>query len=307
LNEAIATGEARARDVLAFRARRLRRRATAVRAAARQRPAAEAVVISPRTLASLGPPATAGVLVAEGDSWFDYPLHDVLEMLEDEHGFDVESVAHRGDRIEDMAFAPGQLEDFSRRLEKLLRTGRVPRAILLSGGGNDIAGEEFGMLLNHASSPIAGLNEDVVRGVVDVRIRTACVAIIAAITGICRRYLGRAVPIVTHGYACPVPDGRGFLGGFWILPGPWLEPGFREKGFGDRAVNTAIMQDLIGRFNAMLQSVAAQFAHVHYLDLRPVLPNDSRYRTYWANELHPSTRGYALVANEFATAISALP
>src|SRR5499426_46663 len=85
----------------------------------------------------------AGVLLAEGDSWFDYPWHDVLRMLEDEHGYDVESVAHKGDRVEDMAFAPGQLLDFSRRLEKLLQRGTVPRAVLLSGGGNDIAGTEF--------------------------------------------------------------------------------------------------------------------------------------------------------------------
>ena len=61
-------------------------------------------------------------------------------MLEDEHGFDVESVAHKGDRVEDMAFSPGQLDEFSRRLEKVLRGGVVPRAILLSGGGNDLAG-----------------------------------------------------------------------------------------------------------------------------------------------------------------------
>ena len=36
---------------------------------------------------------TAGVLVAEGDSWFDYPFTDVLSELEDRHGYDVESVA----------------------------------------------------------------------------------------------------------------------------------------------------------------------------------------------------------------------
>jgi hypothetical protein len=28
-------------------------------------------------------PAQSGLLIAEGDSWFDYPLHDVLEILED--------------------------------------------------------------------------------------------------------------------------------------------------------------------------------------------------------------------------------
>ena len=36
----------------------------------------------------------AGLLVAEGDSWFQYPFYNTLEALEDEHGYDVESVAH---------------------------------------------------------------------------------------------------------------------------------------------------------------------------------------------------------------------
>ena len=50
--------------------------------------------------------------IAEGDSWFDYPFHDVLSDLEDSYGFDVESVAHMGDTVEDMAYSDGQLDDF---------------------------------------------------------------------------------------------------------------------------------------------------------------------------------------------------
>ena len=99
----------------------------------------------------LGRRASTGLVIAEGDSWFDYPFHDVLRLLEDDHGYDVESVAHKGDCVEDMAYA-GQFEEFARRLEKLLRQNQVPKAILLSGGGNDIAGTEFAMLLNHVAS-----------------------------------------------------------------------------------------------------------------------------------------------------------
>ena len=35
-------------------------------------------------------------------AWFDYPLQDVLRLLEDDHLYDVESVAHKGDCVEDM-------------------------------------------------------------------------------------------------------------------------------------------------------------------------------------------------------------
>jgi hypothetical protein len=294
----------RAREVLAFRAKQQRKRARAIAATVSTALVERPRPIPPRTAALLGSPATAGVLIAEGDSWFDYPLHDVLKMLEDEHAFDAESVAHRGDRVEEMAFGPGQLEEFSRRLEKVLRTGVVPKAILLSGGGNDIAGDEFGMLLNHAASPIAGLNDDIVTGVIDRRIKTAYVFVIGVITAICQRYVNQPIPIIVHGYDFPVPDGRGFLGGFWLLPGPWLKPGFDEKGFTDLSKNTAIMRDLIGRFNVMLKAATAPFSHVHYLDLRSTLPNDSRYKTFWANELHPKELGFRLVANKFASLIA---
>jgi hypothetical protein len=190
----------------------------------------------------------------------------------------------------------------------LLRNGKVPRAILISGGGNDIAGDEFGTLLNHAASSLPALNEDIVRGVIDVRLRAAYAALISGTTEIARSYLGRPIPIITHGYDYPVPDGRGFLGGWWLLPGPWLEPGFLRKGHLDRAENTTIVGGLIDRFNGMLGSLSAhpQFSHVHYLDLRGTLRSDAQYRRSWSNELHPTAQGFEMVTQKFADRIHAL-
>jgi hypothetical protein len=205
---------------------------------------------------AVGGPASAGVLVAEGDSWFDYPLNDVLRLLEDHHGYEVESVAHKGDRVEEMAYGLGQLEEFTRRLEKLLRRNVIPKAVLLSGGGNDVAGPEFGMLINHARSPVAGLNQQILDGVISERIQAAYITILSAITRLCEQRLNLRIPILIHGYDYPVPDGRGFLGGWWFLPGPWLEPGFREKGYDALTMRIALAKQLIDRFNTMLQNVA---------------------------------------------------
>lgn len=248
---------------------------------------------------------TAGVLIAEGDSWFDYPLHDVLSDLEDLYGFDVESVAHMGDTVEEMAYSDGQLDDFSRLVEKVLRTGVKPRAILLSGGGNDVAGDEFAILLNHAASGIAGLNEAIVSGVVDTRLVDAYTCILGAITDVCKGLVGHAVPIVVHGYDYPVADGRGFLGGWGPLPGPWLEPGFRRKGYSDKAVRQKICIMLIDRFNQMLAGLAGKppFEHVRYLDLRNTLSHGADYKKSWANELHPTASGFELITKKFAAAI----
>ena len=51
-----------------------------------------------------------GVLVAEGDSWFDYPGGDILSLLVDRYQWDVRSVAHRGDNLESMAYDKTQVE-----------------------------------------------------------------------------------------------------------------------------------------------------------------------------------------------------
>lgn len=240
--------------------------------------------------------ATKGWLVAEGDSWFDYPGSDILDWLQ-QFGYDVESVARAGDRAEMMAFGRGQLDKFAAALEKVIGRGETPKAILLSAGGNDIAGNEFGFLLNHAGSPRQGINESIVTGVIDERVADAYLHIIARVTAICDRMLGIKVPILIHGYGHVVPDGDGVLGGWGPLPGPWLRPGFIEKGFDNLAANTELMKKLMNRFNDMLKNVAGQFPHVKYVNLRDVLPAT---KALWANELHPKEKGFKLAAEKFA-------
>jgi lysophospholipase L1-like esterase len=253
-------------------------------------------------------PADVGILVAEGDSWFDYPFYDVLKLLDDEFGYRIESGAHRGDAVESMAYAGGQLQEIDKLLDQLAQDGKVPKAILLSGGGNDVAGPEFAMLLNHKDSPVPGLNATVLDGVIDQRIRTAYVQILSIVTNVCKQLWPAqpSIPILVHGYDYPVPDGRGFLGGWGPLPGPWLEPGFRQKNYADLQERIAIAATLIERFNAMLQSIVAMadFRHVNYVDLRNTLSTrPADYRKWWGNELHPTREGFIKVTQRFVDAL----
>jgi hypothetical protein len=84
-----------------------------------------------------------------------------------------------------------------------------------------------------------------------------------------------------------------------LLPGPWLQPGFRDKGFSAPDVCVEMAADLIDRFNVMLRRVAAlaEFSHVRYVDVRDLPSNGADYKTWWANELHPTTRGFEAVAD----------
>ena len=306
---ALEQGRKKATDILEQRKLALVRRADALQ----KNPKKLALTI--QTAAPGAPPLslaefqTAGFLAAAGDSWFDYPLHDVIKLLEDAHGYNVESTAHKGDPIEKMAYTGGQLEDFARKLEKIKARGAVPKAVLVSGGGDDVAGNEFGMLLNNAFSPIAGWDSDVVDAVLNQRIFTAYTQMLMAITSLCQGTFGKIVPILVHGYDYPVPDGRGFLGG-WPFPGPWLDPGFREKNFDDLPTRIAMMQDIMDRFNVMVQKLPAQasLAHVRYINLRGTLPNSlADYKNWWANELHPTERGFEAVTDRFAAVLATLP
>jgi hypothetical protein len=299
----VKTGQAMAEIVERRRRAALRQRSRAIAAAPAKR-VRRVAPIDPKIVRAAGPKGIA-TLIAEGDSWFDYLWFDILDTLEDEYGYDVESTARAGDRVENMAYDQGELTKFRKALEKIVRRQELPKAVLLSGGGNDVAGEQFFMLLDHAASPAPGLNEDVVRGVVDVRVRDAYLVLIAAVTKLCETTTGQTIPIVVHGYDRSVPDGRGFGDPLPVpgLPGPWLRPGFTLKGFSSDSGNKAIVGDLIDRFNRMMKGVAAHFPHVRYVDLRGTLPNGANYRDWWANELHPTKRGFQAVAARFAAAI----
>jgi hypothetical protein len=305
----IAMGQQRANEILTQREAVLARRAAILSAHP------ERLELNVQVANVAGPVAAAshrtlGFLIAAGDSWFDYPFYDVLKLLEDDHGYNVESAAHRGDPIESMAYQGGQLDKLARCLEKVIAQGGVPKAVLLSGGGDDIAGAEFGMLLNNATSAIHGWNSEIVDGVLNQRIAIAYRYMLAFITHLCVQKLGRSLPILVHGYDYPVPDGRGFLGG-WPFPGPWLQPGFHEKLFDDLSTNVGLMRDILDRLNVMLAALVQEpaFSNVKYVDLRNTLSTvlaGSAYQDWWGNELHPTKQGFSAVTDKFARELASL-
>lgn len=306
--KAISLAHKEADEILKYREKRLRLRRRALRSHPKPVRLRIERMATPGTRPALRKPVemqTAGTLVAEGDSWFDYPFNDVLDELEDVYGYDVESVAHMGDPIETMAYDGGQLNAFARLLEKIISRGAPLKAVLLSGGGNDIAGDSFAMLLDHARSATPGVNDDVVNGIIGNRVRNAYIMILQKVTDVCNGKLGTTVPILVHGYDYPVPDGRGYK---WGFAGPWLEPGFRAKGFDKLQIRIDMMVKIIDKFNAMLRKVAALYPHVYYINLRRTLSNNQTdYKDWWANELHPTKPGFESVAAKFNDKLLKLP
>lgn len=98
------------------------------------------------------------VLVAEGDSWFDYlPGTDIINCLQRYYGYSIHSYAKAGDTLENMIYGTNINKHFERISPSintvLSRLGEEkPKIFLFSGGGNDIAGDEFESYLNHKDS-----------------------------------------------------------------------------------------------------------------------------------------------------------
>ncbi|HEX5683241.1 MAG TPA: Dyp-type peroxidase [Ideonella sp.] len=251
------------------------------------------------------------LLLAEGDSWFDHwsqpGLSNLLTPLRDSHGYEIDEVATAGDTLKAIS-QPAQLDELAQRMRRLRGRGLTPRAILLSAGGNDIVARAADgrtvlerMLNKKAAGVTQGLDEAKAKHFVG-NLRKLLEQVLHRIDRERKEYFPASPPpIVLHGYAYPVPDGRGALGQL----GNWLLPAFQRQGWADdpTACQSA-MERLIDLLNEMLSSVAAVGANVLYVDLRETLRNEfTDYRQAWANELHPTVEGYAALAAIFHESI----
>ena len=232
-------------------------------------------------------------LIAEGDSWFHLPdAVDLVDALR-RFGYEVRSVAHHGDALHSMAYLPAQLDSVAEECLQLHRVGVIPKAILLSGGGNDLTQSALDVLLHDQRSESPGsLNVDVVAGAIHVRLRDAYLRWLSLITELCSQvFVGSAkrVPIVLHGYANPIPDGRRYRDGKLFYPGPWLEPAFVEHGYTNLDDRTDMMKRILGELNLMLQRLGTEqrMEHVRYVDVRDI-PKEKppQHTEEWIDELH---------------------
>ena len=146
------------------------------------------------------------VLVADGDSWFDYPLRaDIVSELERSQ-WAVFSAARHGDKLESMMYDEGQLSSLYRTLARTffydsvfsgdrfnyetcdydMPRNYLPKAILLSAGWNDIVGDELAFLFEHGeSSDTQQINTHVVDGLF-CRLNRILIEYVSAIRHMCQ-------------------------------------------------------------------------------------------------------------------------
>ena len=265
---------------------------------------------TPRLRASsLAAPSDQILVVAEGDSWFDYkPAYfgggkDLLGHLQTSGKINVYRVSKAGDTIENMVYGttygkgftpkPSQIDHTLAKIQDL-----QPAAFLFSGGGNDLAGKELEGYLNHASTGRSPLRGDTLDFVFDTYIRESLLHLIDRV-----RQVKPGLPVFLHGYDYAIADGRdvNFFG--FSFSGPWLRPALTRKRYLTATARADIIRELIDRLNTMLAGVASSLPDVHHVDLRGTLKNGTGYRRHWANELHPTSSGFRKIAAKFETAL----
>jgi hypothetical protein len=226
--------------------------------------------------------------VIEGDSWYNYPVPGAIgidEALRRNFGYAFyrRRYSNFGDTLENMTLGPNWPD-----VRSAIAASK-PKVMLISGGGNDIAGPQFVSYVRHrqlSASPPMPIRQDSL----DVLFRESFEP--------CLRKLStdvlQASPetlIFMHGYAHAIPDGR-FVNLIVTQIGPWLKPSFdvKEWLFGPLTIDG--VAGLIDSFNELLADMARTLPNFVYVDLRPVVKSSD-----WVNELHLSNDGFARCAD----------
>jgi hypothetical protein len=172
-----------------------------------------------------------------------------------------------------------------------------PRALLFSGGGNDIVGDEligaFREYDENAPHPAAWYLDtprwrDLQAGVED--------AYRHLIEGI-----GPLAPVIAHGYDYIVPSVEAPRYEGIPIGKTWVFPHLREMGIPEE-LDIPIAKVMMDWFNGLLRGLSREFPDSFgYIDLRGTLA-----RNDWENEIHPTRSGFEKVADEYLRQLTPL-
>lgn len=252
------------------------------------------------------------ILVAEGDSWFHFPifLRDIIQQLGDDHL--VWSVGAAGEQLASMVEpyeAQGE-RDYRRALREYAGDAR---ALLLSGGGNDLVGADADgtrvlTVLARRYEPGRPASWFIDTPEFHRRLVLIEASLRRVFADVEAHHPG--LPVLIHGYdyALPWPFGQDDeRRPSWTKRDGYLGRSMTELGFTDVELRGKLVRCLIDELNAIQRKLAGGtdpkgvFAHVFHVDLRGALGRD-----HWADELHPSDQGYRIVADRFRTQLRAL-
>lgn len=248
-------------------------------------------------LSASGAPAAAEplIMLAHGDSWFDYPLDgndislhstDIIAQLSQMGDVKplILNVSHFGDATTTELALPKQQRLMAALSDpKNWGASGKPDAILFSGGGDDMAGDQFCIYLDENVPGSNGLDASRFEGVLG--------SILASYRDlfVFRDRHASGVPIFGHTYDFPIPNGV-----HPVCSGPWLQPSLSFAGWTELSDGVRILHDTLQTFANVLSRLATPENGFSLVDTQGTLA-----ATDWANELHPTPSGFQMIANRF--------
>jgi hypothetical protein len=231
-------------------------------------------------------------ILAEGDSWFDYPVPftggGIITHLEELAPINALNLAHHGDPVQTIMGVHQR-----QRFTQSLTDGNMSfQAILFSGGGDDLVGDQFCLWLKDyaAGMPAAQSFDDPRLNDIFAVVEGGYRDLIAM-----RDQLAPGLPIFTHAYDFAVPSDQGVCG-----LGPWMKPSLDYRGFPLGQTQVLVVRELLIRFRAVLANLAGTTADFILVETQGTLDPLQD----WANEIHPTRDGFTKIAQRFKDALS---
>jgi hypothetical protein len=226
------------------------------------------------------------VIISDGDSWFSFPIHaNTIDDLDDMAKRKISLLRLEKDGAKALQIVGGKEKA---KLAEYLHRYPV-NALLFSGGGNDVVGEDLLPLLKQRQPGMTWQQciNDMTAGPRIEGIRSVYLDLVHL-----RNENRPDCKIYIHGYDWAIPSGRGAV--MWgIKVGPWMKPYLEQKGITDPGDQRAIIRELLRRFNEMLAGIAQQPNVVRVETLGTLA------ETEWNDELHPSRTGFQKIAGKF--------
>lgn len=217
------------------------------------------------------------IIVAEGDSWFLYPIlvKDTLDHLMTE--YPVKSLAWAGDTLENYKKSGALLKEV-----KNLK----PKYVMISGGGNDIIGPD---IVNILEANVAAGKEP--RAYLNNKYDDQMKKLSELYTYFFKEILqtDSVQNILVHGYDYLRTDHAEI-----VVKGGWVSKYMKEKGINDHKDRKRLVDFLIDEFNEMMKKLAENIEKVTYVNLLDTINGDE-----WYDEIHPNDDGYKKIADKF--------
>jgi len=234
-------------------------------------------------------------VLAEGDSWFDYPVPlfggGIIPRLENALGVPILNLAEAGDQARYM-LGVRERKILIEQLTNGCPAGGPWDAMLFSGGGNDIVDNPMVLWIRDfdATRPPAALIHQPRLDAALALVRAGYEDLIAL-----RDSLSPQTHLFFHAYDFVIPDGRGVC-----FHGPWLKPTYDMRGFPTQASADAVTRILLQQFAAIIQSLESSHPNVTFVNGQGTL---APHASSWHNELHPSKDGFKAFATLFHRAL----